>query len=76
MPESSFTHWLNPQMAAKGVEFLKPRAWSSIWVSHLGGNGPSTLAIFCYLPKYINRELDQKQSSRNSNWCLYGMTVP
>lgn len=38
-----------------------------------GGRGPSSWNIVHYLPSYLSRELDQKESSWDSNWhCSLG----
>lgn len=39
----------------------------SIQISHIGGKDPSSSAILLCLSRNINRDLDQKQSSRDSN---------
>lgn len=48
-------YWFIPQMTRS-----KPGAQSSIQASHMDGGGPKHLAIFHYLPRHTNRELNRK----------------
>lgn len=50
----------------------KPAAKSLIWISQLGGRGPSSWAIFHCFPRTL-AELDQKCSSWDPNQCPCGM---
>lgn len=49
---------------------LKPRAWSSIQVYHVGAGAQ---ALVCCFPGSISKVLDQKWSRQRGNWCSEGM---
>lgn len=53
--------WFTLQMA--GLE-----AWSFMWVSYVGSRAPGTWAIFHWLPRLVDRELDRQWGSGDLNW--------
>lgn len=56
-----FPRWLQQPALSQAT------ARSLIQVSYVGGRDPNTWAIFCHFPRHINRELDQRWSSRETN---------
>lgn len=46
---------------------------SFIQVFHVGVRGSSTGALVLCLPRHMGTQLDRESSSRNWNWCSYGM---
>lgn len=48
---------------------LRPGAWNTIWVSHVGGRRLDSWSISCCLSRYISQELDWRWSVQGLNWC-------
>lgn len=46
---------------------LEPGACNPIWVFHLGGMHSSTWAVVCCFLRHMNRRLDEKRRSWDSN---------
>lgn len=63
--ESDFIYWLILPNATLAIAGAGPGAWSSIWVSHLDGQGLSTWAVIGCLPGCISMKLYQQQRSQD-----------